>query len=257
MKLDILTIFPELFPPFLAHGMMNRAIEKGLMEVQIHDLRDYTTDRHRSVDDVPYGGGAGMVMKIEPIHSAMKVICPKKGNRKRILLCPQGKVLNDGLARVLARENSMMLICGRYEGVDERVREHLVDEEISIGDYVLTGGEIPAMVLMETVVRFIPGVLGSHDSLAEESFSQKWLEYPQYTRPAAYQGWQVPDVLLSGHHENIKHWRQREALFKTAKQRPDLIDWNRLSQQDCEWLIRKGIHIPESIIKNNVGGSCD
>ncbi len=214
------------------------------MTVNIHNLREYTTDRHRSVDDVPYGGGAGMVMKVEPIHQALSSICPKEGVKKRVLLCPQGKVLDDGIARQLALENSILLICGRYEGVDERVREHLVDEEISIGDYVLTGGEIPSMVLMEAVVRFIPGVLGSQDSLAEESFSQNWLEYPQYTRPAEYKDWKVPDILLSGHHDNIKQWRHKQSLFRTAKQRPDLIDWTQLTPQDREWLIRNGVHIP-------------
>ena len=257
MRFDILTIFPELFPAFLVHGMINRARDKGLMDVLIHDLREYTTDRHRSVDDVPYGGGAGMVMKIEPIHRAMRAISPGEGSQKRVLLSPQGKVLNDKMARALAKEHSLMLICGRYEGVDERVRAHLVDEEISIGDYVLTGGEIPAMVLMETVVRFIPGVLGSDDSLTEESFSQDWLEYPQYTRPEEYQGWEVPEVLLSGHHKKIKEWRKKQALLRTAKQRPDLIDWTQLSQQECAWLARKGMCIPEHIIKDKNGGACD
>ncbi len=255
MRINILTIFPELFPAFFSYGMMKKAQEKDLLTVKIYDLREYTSDRHRSVDDVPYGGGAGMVMKIEPIHSAINAITSKEGIQKRILLSPQGRVLNARLARLLALETSILLICGRYEGVDERVREHLVDEEISIGDYVLTGGEIPSMVLMEAIVRFIPGVLGSEDSLAEESFNQEWLEYPQYTRPAKYYGWNVPDVLLSGNHENIKQWRIKQSLFRTAKNRPDLIEWNKLSTQDREWLSQKGVHIPETFSEEKKGGA--
>jgi tRNA (guanine37-N1)-methyltransferase len=252
MRFDILTIFPELFPSFLSHGIIKRAQEKDLLTVQVHDLREYTTDRHRSVDDVPYGGGVGMVLKVEPIHRAIKSIYTKEGMQRCILLSPQGKVLSDGLARLLAREPSVLLICGRYEGVDERVRDHLVDDEISIGDFVLTGGEIPSMVLMEAVVRFIPGVLGSEDSLAEESFNRKLLEYPQYTRPAEYQGWEVPEILLSGHHENIKQWRLKQSLYRTAKHRPDMIEWTRLSTRDREWLIKKGVHIPGTFFEEKI-----
>ncbi|MGA1864655.1 MAG: tRNA (guanosine(37)-N1)-methyltransferase TrmD [bacterium] len=255
MRINILTIFPELFPAFLSFGMMKKAREKGLLTVKIHDLRDYTTDRHRSVDDVPFGGGAGMVMKVEPIHSAITDITSREGAQKRILLSPQGRVLNARLAKLLASETSLLMICGRYEGVDERVREHLVDEEISIGDYVLTGGEIPSMVVMEAMVRFIPGVLGSSDSLNEESFNQEFLEYPQYTRPAKYLDWEVPSVLLSGNHENIKQWRIKSSLFKTAKNRPDLIEWNNLSSGDIEWLKQCGVEIPDFFSDANKEGT--
>jgi tRNA (guanine37-N1)-methyltransferase len=257
MRINILTIFPELFPAFLSYGMMKKAQEKGLLTVQVYDLREYTSDRHRSVDDVPFGGGAGMVMKVEPIHSAITAITSKEGEQKRILLSPQGRVLNTGLAKLLALETSIVLICGRYEGVDERVREHLVDEEISIGDYVLCGGEIPSMVIMEAIVRLIPGVLGSSDSLNEESFSPELLEYPQYTRPARYRGWDVPSVLLSGNHENIKQWRIKRSLFKTAKNRPDLIEWNKLSPRDCEWLKQNGVNIPDTFSNEKKGGAVD
>ncbi|MGA1839856.1 MAG: tRNA (guanosine(37)-N1)-methyltransferase TrmD [bacterium] len=257
MRINILTIFPELFPAFLSCGMMKKALEKGLLTVKIHDLRYYTIDRHRSVDDVPFGGGAGMVMKVEPIHAAITDITSKEGAQKRILLSPQGRVLNARLARLLASETSILMICGRYEGVDERVREHLVDEEISIGDYVLTGGEIPSMVLMEAMVRFIPGVLGSGDSLTEESFNQEFLEYPQYTRPANYLGWEVPSVLLSGNHENIKQWRIKSSLFKTAKNRPDLIEWNNLSPDDIEWLKQSGVEIPDVFSDDKKRGGAD
>ena len=198
-----------------------------------------------------------MVMKVAPLHRAISNICPKGGMYKRILLSPQGMVLNHKCAKHLSTEKAILLICGRYEGVDERVREHLVDEEISIGDYVLTGGEIPAMVLLEVIIRFIPDVLGSQDSLTEESFSRNYLEYPQYTRPAEYQGWRVPDILLSGHHLNIKQWRSRQSLFRTAKYRPDLIEWTSLSSEDREWLVRNGIQIPDTPSKNNLGGAGD
>ena len=198
-----------------------------------------------------------MVMKVEPIHSAITAITSREGAQKRILLSPQGRVLNAGLAKLLASETSILMICGRYEGVDERVRDHLVDEEISIGDYVLTGGEIPSMVVMEAVVRFIPGVLGSSDSLIEESFNPEFLEYPQYTRPAKYLGWEVPGVLLSGNHEKIKQWRIKSSLYKTAKNRPDLIEWNNLSTNDIEWLKQSGVEIPEAFSDAKKGGGVD
>lgn len=242
MRCDILTIFPDLFGPFLACGMMKKAQDKGLLSVGVHDLREFTSDRHRSVDDVPYGGGPGMIMKIDPIYRAVTTICTPKGGSMRILLSPQGRALSPDLAKLLSSESALFLICGRYEGVDERVRLNLVDEEVSIGDYVLNGGEIPAMVLLETVVRLIPGVLGGEDSLVDESFERDGLEYPQYTRPSAYKGWKVPDVLLSGHHEKIKEWRHRESLLRTAKRRPDLINWSRLTPGEVELLNRNDIH---------------
>jgi tRNA (guanine37-N1)-methyltransferase len=198
-----------------------------------------------------------MVMKVEPIHRAVDAICRNVTSTKRILLSPQGKVFDQSLARSLAGEDAMLLVCGRYEGIDERVREHLVDEEISIGDYVLMGGEIPAMVLMEAVVRLVPDVLGSSESLAEESFSRKLLEYPHYTRPAVYQDWRVPEILLSGNHERIREWRLRQSLAKTARRRPDLIEWTGLSSREREWLVRDGVCIPEPPVKDTTGGAGD
>ncbi|MGA1795572.1 MAG: tRNA (guanosine(37)-N1)-methyltransferase TrmD [bacterium] len=257
MRFDIVTIFPDLFPSFLSYGIMKRAREKGLVSVQVHDLREYTTDRHRSVDDVPYGGGVGMVMKVEPIHRAVTALCRNVTSVKRVLLSPRGRVLDQCMARCLASEEAILLLCGRYEGVDERVREHLVDEEISIGDYVLMGGEIPAMVLMEAVVRLIPDVLGSRESLDEESFSRRLLEYPHYTRPSNYQGWQVPETLLSGNHEHIREWRWRQSLVKTARGRPDLIDWNGLSPREREWLVNEGVCIPEPPLEGKTGEGYD
>lgn len=244
MRCDILTIFPEIFTPFLNQGILKRAQDAGVLSIQVHDLRQYTTDSHRSVDDVPYGGGPGMVMKIEPIYLAITSICSKSGPFKKILLSPQGQVLDDKIAKRLAGQRYLLLLCGRYEGVDERVKEHLIDEEISIGDYVLSGGEVPAMVLLETVSRLIPGVLGNANSLSEESFAKDLLEYPQYTRPYDYKGWKVPDVLLSGHHENIKMWRKEQSLLKTAKQRPDLIKRMDLTKEDIDWLKKNGVDIP-------------
>lgn len=257
MRCNIITIFPDIFLAFMNHGMIKRARDKGLLTILIHDLREFSSDSHRSVDDVPYGGGPGMVMKIEPIHKALNSIGLKENLQKRILLSPQGRLLNVESAKELATLDSLVLICGRYEGVDERVKIHLIDEEISIGDYVLSGGEIPAMVLLEVIARFIPGVLGNQESLAEESFNQGLLEYPQYTRPAEYNGWKVPDFLLSGHHENIKQWRYKQSLLKTIKRRPDLVDWSALKPQDLKWLEENGVQIPLNFTKTEKEGVVD
>jgi len=219
--IEVLTLFPEMFPGPLNAGVTGRGLATGLITLQLHNLRDYTHDRHRQVDDVPYGGGAGMVLKPEPIFEAVRA---RAGKGPVILLTPQGELLNQGLVRELAGHEDLYLICGRYEGVDERVATHLVDKEISIGDYVLTGGELPAMVLIDAVSRLVAGVLGSEESPKDESFDQHLLEYPHYTRPADFEGHPVPEVLRSGHHAEIERWRRAQATERTRRRRPDLLD---------------------------------
>jgi len=228
MRIDIITIFPKMFAPVLNESIMLRAQDKGKVKFHIHDLRDYTSDKHRKVDDRPFGGGSGMLMQAEPIFKAVEHIKSKiKGKKpKVILLCPQGKKLTQKIARNISKEKQMILICGHYEGVDERVREKLVDEEISIGDYVLTGGELAAMVLVDSVVRLLPGVLGDKNSLNFESFEGNLLEHPHYTRPANFRKMSVPEVLLSGDHKKIEAWRNKEALKRTQARRPDLLKSN-------------------------------
>lgn len=225
MRIDIITIFPKIFEPVLNESILKRAQAKGKVKFFLHNLRDYTLNKHRKVDDRPFGGGSGMVMNAEPIFRAVESIKSKSKIKKArvILLCPQGKKLNQKAAARLAKAGQLILICGHYEGIDERVRKHLADEEISIGDYVLTGGELPAMVLVDAVVRLIPGVLGDKNSLNFESFTGNLLEYPQYTRPADYRGMKVPAILLSGNHQQISKWRKSQALKKTKARRPDLL----------------------------------
>ena len=221
MIIEILTLFPEMFPGPLSAGVTGRGLASGLVTLRLHNLRDYTHDRHRQVDDVPYGGGAGMVLKPEPIFEAVRA---RAGKGPVILLTPQGELLNQGLVRELAGHDDLYLICGRYEGVDERVATHLVDKEISIGDYVLTGGELPAMVVIDAVSRLVAGVLGSDESPKDESFDRHLLEYPHYTRPAEFEGHPVPEVLRSGHHAEIERWRRAQAAERTRRRRPDLLD---------------------------------
>jgi tRNA (guanine37-N1)-methyltransferase len=224
MRIDIVTIFPNMFSPVLDESIIKRAQQKGKVKIFIHDLRDYTLDKHHKVDDRPFGGGSGMVMQAEPIFRAVEAIKKKvRGRVKVILLCPQGESFNQGYAKRLSKCHNLIFICGRYEGVDERVRQYLADEEISIGDYVLTGGELAAMVLVDSVVRLIPGVLGDKNSLNFESFEGNLLEYPQYSRPAKFRKWQVPEVLVSGAHDKISAWRKSEALKRTKQRRPDLL----------------------------------
>ena len=230
MRIDILTIFPKMFEAVLGESILKRAQKKGLLKINIHNIRDYSLDKHKKVDDKPFGGGPGMLMSPEPIFKAIKQVKSKaKGtkangkNARVILLSPKGKRLNQSLAKKLSKNKHLILICGHYEGVDERVKKALVDSEISIGDYVLTGGELPAMVLIDAVARLITGVLGRKDSLIDETFQDNLLEYPQYTRPAVFNGMKVPAVLLSGDHKKIKKWRQKEALKLTKLKRPDLL----------------------------------
>jgi len=223
LLISIISIFPGLFQSVFAESIIKRAREKGLLEISIYDLRDYSEDKHRRVDDYPYGGGAGMVMKPEPFFKAVRAIrerSPVKG--KVVLMSPHGVRLTQDKLKELSKEKHLIILCGHYEGIDERVRAYLADEEISIGDYILTGGEIPAMVLVDALTRLIPGVL-STSSLEEESFACGLLEYPQYTRPQEYEGMCVPEILLSGDHEKIRQWRYEEALKRTLKLRPDLL----------------------------------
>jgi tRNA (guanine37-N1)-methyltransferase len=225
VRIDVVTIFPEVFPGPLGVGVLGRAQQRGLADLRVWDLRAFTADRHRSVDDVPYGGGAGMVMKVEPFVEAVDAIrAAAPGAAPAVLLTtPQGARFSQARARALAACPHLVILCGRYEGVDERVVELLQAEEISIGDYVLSGGELAAMVIIEVVVRLLPGAVGDAASVAADSFSRGLLDYPQYTRPAAFRGRTVPDVLLSGHHEAIRRWRAREALRRTWLRRPDLL----------------------------------
>jgi tRNA (guanine37-N1)-methyltransferase len=221
MHIDVLTLFPKMFDSPFSESIVKRAVERGLVNICIHDLRDYTHDAHRTVDDYSYGGGPGMVMKPEPLFEAVEAI--GSGSAWVVLLTPQGRLLCHEVAQELSLKERLLLICGHYEGVDERVREHLVDDEVSIGDYVLSGGELPAMVLVDAVARIVPGVLGSEESKDEESHAQGMLEYPQYTRPQVYRGWEVPSVLLSGNHAEIAEWRREQSRERTQKRRPDLL----------------------------------
>lgn len=223
LRFDILTIFPKSFAPILNESIVKRAQQKKKVAIKVHDLRDFTVDKHRKVDDRPFGGGPGMVMAPQPIFDAVKKV--KKSRKSRvILMCPSGKKLDQKLAKDLTKYRQLIIICGHYEGVDERIRAGLADESISIGDYVLTGGELPAMVLVDCMTRLIPGVLGKKESLFTESFEDNLLEYPQYTRPANFHGKKVPNVLLSGNHKTIEAWRKDQALRKTRKLRPDLLN---------------------------------
>ncbi|MBA4180067.1 MAG: tRNA (guanosine(37)-N1)-methyltransferase TrmD [Anaerolinea sp.] len=233
MRFDVLTLFPGAFVGPLDVSIIKRAREDGLMELAIHDIREYATDKHRSVDDSPFGGGQGMVMRVDVLDAALQHVQSLAGPPGYVVyMSPQGERLTDALVRELATHARLVLVCGRYEGVDERFVEHCVDREISIGDYILTGGELPAMVLIDAVARHIPGALGDEVSPEEESFVDGLLEHPQYTRPAEYRGWGVPDVLLSGHHANIEKWKKVQRLARTKERRPDLLEDQGLRTQD-------------------------
>ena len=232
MRIDIITIFPDMFSAVLDASIIKRAQQKGKVKIFVHDLRHYTLDKHHKVDDRPFGGGSGMVMQAEPIFRAVEAIKKKvKGRARVILLCPQGESFNQSCAKRLSKCKNLIFICGHYEGVDERVRQYLADDEISIGDYVLTGGELPAMVLVDSIVRLIPGVLGDKNSLNFESFEGNLLEYPQYSRPAKFRRWIVPEVLVSGAHDKISAWRNSEAIKRTRQRRPDLLKKSNRKEQ--------------------------
>jgi len=244
MQIDILTLFPQMFQGPFSVGIFQRAIDRKLVQVNIHNIRDYTHDKHHTADDYAYGGGAGMVLKPEPIFEAVESIKSdiylKQGVSELpiILLTPQGRLFGQQIVQELSKYSHLILICGRYEGVDERVREHLVTDEISIGDYVLGGGELAAMVVVDTVVRLLPGVLGSEASPLDDSYTTGLLEYPQYTRPDVYRGWSVPEVLLSGDHAQIAKWRREQAILRTLKRRPELLDQVNLSPGDRQLVER-------------------
>jgi tRNA (guanine37-N1)-methyltransferase len=235
MHIGVLTIFPEIFVDFLATSLVGKAIAADVLKVETHNLRRFTTDRHQSVDDEPYGGGGGMVMAAPPWIEAVREVSGAS-RPWRVLLSPQGARLNDSKVREIASRGELLLLCGRYEGVDERVRELVVDEEISIGDYVLSGGEVAAMVLIEAVSRQIPGVVGRPDSVEKESFREGLLDFPHYTRPRKVEGLEVPQVLLSGDHQAIETWRERQALFATLRKRPDLLETARLTGDQSRML---------------------
>ena len=243
MQIDMLTLFPEMFQGPFSIGLFQRAVSRGLVSVELHNIREYTHDRHRTVDDYPYGGGAGMVLKPEPIFEAVETLqidwsAREKTETPVVLLTPQGHPFSQQIARKLSEHARLILLCGRYEGVDERVREHLVTEEISIGDYVIGGGELAAMVVVDAVVRLLPGVLGSEDSPLDDSHTTGLLEYPHYTRPPVFRGWSVPDVLLSGNHSRIAGWRREQSIIRTLERRPDLLDRAELCVRDEELIER-------------------
>ncbi|HSM57052.1 MAG TPA: tRNA (guanosine(37)-N1)-methyltransferase TrmD [Candidatus Sulfomarinibacteraceae bacterium] len=244
MHIDILTLFPEMFPCYLEVSILQRAQEAGLLSIDLHDIREHARDKHRVTDEPPYGGGGGMVLKPGPIFRAVEAVLPGEGPLPQrpgphppvILLTPQGRLFTQDVARELAQEERLLLLCGRYEGVDERVRRHLVTDEISVGDYVLTGGELAALIVVDAVARLIPGVLGADDAAEEDSHAQGLLEGPHYTRPATFRGWEVPDVLRSGHAANIARWRREQALRRTWQRRPELLS-NAPLPEDEKWFL--------------------
>lgn len=237
MKIDVLTLFPEMFEGVLRTSILGKAEQNKIVSYRLVNFRDYAQNKHHTVDDTPYGGGGGMVLKPEPIFHAMDTLYSESQEKPRvILMCPQGEPFTQKKALSLAKEEHLVLICGHYEGYDERIREQLVTDEISIGDYVLTGGELPAMVVIDSVVRLLPGVLGNEQSPVTDSFSDGLLEYPHYTRPAEFRGMKVPDVLLSGHHRNIEKWRRKQSLKRTWQRRPELLEQVELNDEEQEFV---------------------
>lgn len=238
MQFDVFTLLPEVFPPYLESSILSRARQRGLIDVRVHNIREYAHDKHHVTDDTPYGGGGGMVMKPESVFEAVESVLglaaplPRPSPIPVILLTPQGRVFTQRVAEELARYERIALLCGRYEGVDERIREHLVTDEISVGDYVLTGGELPALTIVDAVSRLIPGVLGDPTGAEDDSHSMGLLEYPHYTRPPEFRGWKVPDVLLSGDHAKIDQWRREQALTRTFHKRPDMLEKAKLNEKD-------------------------
>ena len=237
MRIDILTLFPEMCETVLGESIIGRARENGLVEINCTNIRDFSKDKHNRVDDAPYGGGMGMVMQTQPIYDCYQSLCAEIGKKpKLIYMSPQGQVLTQTKVKELAKEENIAILCGHYEGVDERVIEEIVDEEISIGDYVLTGGELPALILADSISRMLPGVLANEEAFSEESHFSSLLEYPQYTRPPEWMGKKVPDVLLSGHHGNIEKWRRQQSLKRTKDRRPDMLKNAELDKKDKKFL---------------------
>ncbi len=245
MQFEVFTLLPEVFPPYLESSILKRAAQRGLIGVNVHNIRDYTHDKHHTTDDTPYGGGGGMVMKPEPVFEAIESVLglaphlsplEPATDTPIILLTPQGRVFDQRIAEELSGHDRIALLCGRYEGVDERIREHLVTDEISIGDYVLTGGELPAMMIIDAVSRLIPGVLGDPTGAEDDSHSMGLLEYPHYTKPSEFRGWKVPEVLISGDHAKIEKWRREQALARTLSKRPDMLEKADLSEADKKFI---------------------
>ena len=237
MQFDVFTLLPDVLDAYLRASILGKAKVAGLIDVRVHNIREYAKDRHRTTDDEPYGGGGGMVMKPEPIFDAVEdVLADSRGDVPVILLTPQGRPFTQSLAQDFARLDRIALICGRYEGMDERVREHLATDEISVGDYVLTGGELPALILIDGIARLLPGVLGDEDAASKDSNSEHLLEYPHYTRPADFRGWEVPEVLRSGDHARITAWRREQSLLRTYSRRPDLLDDAVLDEDDQAYI---------------------
>jgi tRNA (guanine37-N1)-methyltransferase len=236
MRFDVFTLFPEIFIPYINSSILDRARQHGLIEVGLHDIRSFTTDRHHVTDDAPYGGGGGMVMKPEPVFDAVEAVLGSPPNCPVILLTPQGRVFDQKIAQELSGQAHIALLCGHYEGIDERIRTHLVTDEISIGDYVLTGGELPALSIIDAVTRLLPGALGDPTGAADDSHASGLLEYPHYTRPPEYRGWPVPEVLMSGNHAEIARWRREQALLRTFQRRPDMLKRTPLSASDLKML---------------------
>ncbi len=238
MRFDVFTLLPDVLRPYLEASILQRAVQNGLLEVNLHDIRAWTTDKHHITDDAPYGGGGGMVMKPQPIFAAVEGVLGSPPDCPVILMTPQGRVFTQQVAFELAQHAHIALLCGRYEGIDERVRQHLVTDEISIGDYVLTGGELPALILIDALTRLIPGALGDPDGAMDDSHASGLLEYPHYTRPPEFRGWGVPEVLLSGNHAEIARWRRAQALERTWRRRPDMLARLSLSEADRKVLAR-------------------
>lgn len=238
VRFDVFALFPEVFEPYLQSSILLRARQRGLMEVDLHNIRDWTTDRHHVTDDDPYGGGGGMVMKPEPIFAAVKGVLGSPPPCPVILLTPQGRIFTQSIAQELSQHSRLALLCGRYEGIDERVRKYLVTDEISIGDFVLTGGELPALMLIDAVTRLLPGALGDPEGAWDDSYASGLLEYPHYTRPAEFRGWRVPEVLVSGDHARIARWRREQALLRTWQRRPDLLALAPLTDADRKFLAK-------------------
>jgi tRNA (guanine37-N1)-methyltransferase len=237
MRIDVLTLFPAMFEEVFAASILGKAKDKGIVSLQAVNFRDYSNNKHNTVDDAPYGGGGGMVLKAEPIFSAVEALAQDGGSAPRIILmCPQGEPYSQRKAEELSKESHLIFICGHYEGFDERIREHLVTDEISIGDYVLTGGELAAMVVIDSVARLLPGVLGNEMSAVTDSFSTGLLEYPHYTRPASFRDWNVPDILISGHHINVANWRRKQSLRRTWQRRPELLTKVELTMEERQWI---------------------
>ncbi|QHT60627.1 tRNA (guanosine(37)-N1)-methyltransferase TrmD [Paenibacillus lycopersici] len=237
MRIDVLTLFPEMFEGVFGASILGKARDKGIVGLNAVNFRDYANNKHNTVDDYPYGGGGGMVLKPEPLFAAVEALMPEGGEKPRvILLCPQGDPYTQKKAEELSAQEHLIFVCGHYEGYDERIRQHLVTDEISLGDYVLTGGELPAMVMIDSIVRLLPGVLGNETSAVTDSFSTGLLEHPHYTRPAVFRGWEVPEVLLSGHHANVEVWRRRQSILRTLERRPELLENVELTKKERLWL---------------------